>query len=74
MRISSFCGGFNLYEIMISITSMGIISGLITVSVLPLIDQILLILQINSKTHSDRQSGWRLQNAGPTELILIQDF
>ena len=35
MRISSYCGGFTLYEVMISITAVGIISGLITVSLLP---------------------------------------
>ena len=39
MRISSYCGGFTLYEVMISITAVGIISGLITVSLLPLLDR-----------------------------------
>ena len=39
MRISSYCGGFTLYEVLISITSVGIISGLITVSLLPLLDR-----------------------------------
>ena len=39
MRISSYCGGFTLYEVMISITSMGILSGLFTVSLLPLLDR-----------------------------------
>ena len=38
MRISSYCGGFTQYEVMISITAVGIISGLITVSLLPLVD------------------------------------
>jgi len=39
MRISSYCGGFPLYEVMISITAVRIISGLITVSLLPLLDR-----------------------------------
>ena len=39
MRISSYCGSFYLYEVMISITAVGIISDLITVSLLPLLDR-----------------------------------
>ena len=39
MRISSYCGGFKLYKVMISITVVGIISDLITVSLLPLLDR-----------------------------------
>ena len=39
MRISSYCGGFTLYEVMISITTVGIIQCLITVSLLPLLDR-----------------------------------
>ena len=39
MRISSYFGCFTLYEVMISITAVGIISGLITVSILPLLDR-----------------------------------
>ena len=39
MRISSYSGGFTLYEVMIRISAVGIISGLITVSMLPLIDR-----------------------------------
>ena len=39
MRISSYCSGFKLYEVMISITTVGIISDLITVSLLPLLDR-----------------------------------
>ena len=39
MRISSYFGVFTLYEVMISITAVGIISGLITVSLLQLLDQ-----------------------------------
>ena len=39
MRISSYCGGFKLYEVIISITAVEIISDLITVSLLPLLDR-----------------------------------
>ena len=39
MRISSYCGGFNMYEVLISINAVGIISDLITVSLLPLLDR-----------------------------------
>ena len=37
MRISSYCGGFSQYEVLISITALGILSGLVTVSLLPLL-------------------------------------
>ena len=39
MRISSYCDGFTLYEVLISINAVGIISDLITVSLLPLLDR-----------------------------------
>ena len=39
MRISSYCGGLTLYEVMISITTVVIIQCLITVSLLPLFDR-----------------------------------
>jgi len=39
MRISSYCGGFTPYEVMISITAVGFISGLITIPLLPLLDR-----------------------------------
>ena len=39
MLISSYCVNFTLYEVMISITAVGIRSGLITVSLLPLLDR-----------------------------------
>ena len=39
MRISNYSGGFTLYEVMISITAVGIISGLLLVSLLPLLDR-----------------------------------
>ena len=39
MLISSYYGAFTLYEVMISITTVGIIQCLITVSLLPLLDR-----------------------------------
>lgn len=39
MRISNYSGGFTLYEVMISITAVGIISGLRLVSLLTLLDR-----------------------------------
>ena len=39
MRISSYYGAFTLYEVMISITAEEIISGLLTVSLLPLLNR-----------------------------------
>ena len=39
MRISSYCSGFTLYEVLISINAVEIISGLISVSLLPLLDR-----------------------------------
>ena len=39
MLISSYYGGFTLYEVMFRITAVGIISRLITVSLLPLLDR-----------------------------------
>ena len=39
MLIRSYYGGFTLYEVMISITTVGIIQCLITVSLLPLLDR-----------------------------------
>ena len=39
MHISNYSGGFTLYEVMISITAVGIISGLLSVSLLPLLDR-----------------------------------
>ena len=39
MRISSYFGVFTLYEVMISISAVGIISGLIALSLLPFLDR-----------------------------------
>ena len=40
MRISSYCGDFTLYEVLISIYSVGIISGLITEFLLSLLNRL----------------------------------
>ena len=58
MRISSYCGGFTLYEVLISITSMGIISGLITVSLLPLLDRSKFINTADQFKDTLRQVKW----------------
>ena len=39
MRISNYSGEFALYEVMIRITAVGILSGLISVSLLPLLQR-----------------------------------
>jgi len=39
MRTDLNTGGFTLYEIMISITIVGIITGLLSVSLFPLLDR-----------------------------------
>ncbi len=58
MRISSYCGGFTLYEVMISITSMGIISGLFTVSLLPLLDRSEFVNNSDQFKDTLRQVKW----------------
>ena len=58
MRISSYCGGFTLYEVMISITAVGIILGLITVSLLPLIDRSEFINTADQFKDTLRQAKW----------------
>ena len=58
MRIRSYCGGFTLYEVMISITAVGIISGLITVSLLPLIDRSEFINTADQFKYTLRQAKW----------------
>ena len=58
MRISSYCGGFTLYEVMISITAMGIISGLITVSLLPLVDLSKFVHTADQFKDTLRQAKW----------------
>ena len=58
MRISSHCGSFTLYEVMISITSLGIISGLITASLLPLLDRSEFVNTADQFKDTLRQAKW----------------
>ena len=58
MRISSYCGGFTLYEVMISITAVGVISGLITVSLLPLLDRSEFVNTADRFKDNLRQAKW----------------
>jgi len=58
MRISSYCGGFNLYEVMISITAVGNISGLITVSLLPFLDRSEFVNTVYQFKDSLRHAKW----------------
>ena len=58
MRISSYCGGFTLYEVMISITAVRVISGLITVSLLPLLDRSEFVNTADKFKDNLRQSKW----------------
>lgn len=58
MRISSYCGGFTLYEVMISITAVGIKSGLITVSLLPLLDRSEFVNTADQFKDTLRQAKW----------------
>ncbi|MCH2281209.1 MAG: prepilin-type N-terminal cleavage/methylation domain-containing protein, partial [SAR324 cluster bacterium] len=59
MRISSYCGGFTLYEVMISITAVGIISWLITLSLLPLLDRAELVNTLNQFKDNILQAKWQ---------------
>jgi len=58
MRISSYCGGFTLYEVMISITAVGIISGLIKVSLLPILDRSEFVNTSDQYKDTLRQVRW----------------
>ena len=58
MRISSHCGSFTLYEVMISITSLGIISCLIKVSLLPLLDRSEFVNTVDQFKYTLRQAKW----------------
>ena len=58
MRISSYSGGFTLYEVMIRISAVGIISGLITVSMLPLIDRSKFVNTADQFKDTLRQAKW----------------
>ena len=58
MRISNYSGGFILYEVMISITAVGIISGLLSVSLLPLLDRSEFINTADQFKDTLRQAKW----------------
>ena len=58
MRISSYCGDFNLNEVMISINAVGIISDLITVSLLPLLDRSEFVNTADQFKDTLRQTKW----------------
>ena len=58
MRISSYCDGFTLYEVVISITAVGIISGLIKVSLLPLLDRSEFVNTADQFKDTLRQAKW----------------
>ena len=58
MRISNYSGGFTLYEVMISITAVGIISSLLSVSLLPLLDRSEFINTADQFKDTLRQAKW----------------
>ena len=58
MRISNYSGGFTLYEVMISITAVEIISGLLSVSLLPLLDRSEFINTADQFKDTLRQAKW----------------
>ena len=58
MRISSYSGGFTLYEVMIRISAVGIISGLITVSMFPLLDRSEFVNTADQFKDTLRQEKW----------------
>jgi len=58
MRISNYSGGFTLYEVMISITAVGIISGLLSVSLLPLLDRSEFINTADQFKDTLRKAKW----------------
>ena len=58
MRISNYSGGFTLYEVIISITAVEIISGLLSVSLLPLLDRSEFINTADQFKDTLRQAKW----------------
>ena len=58
MRISNYSGGFILYEVMISITAVEIISGLLSVSLLPMLDRSEFINTADQFKDTLRQAKW----------------
>ncbi len=75
MRISSYCGSFTLFEVMIGITAVGIIESLITVSLLPMLDRSKFVNTADQFKDTLRQAKWlALIKCKSTELIMIQYF
>ena len=58
MLISSYCGGFILYEVLITITAVEIMSGLITVSLLTLLDRSEFVNTADQFKETLRQAKW----------------
>ena len=58
MRIRNYSGRFTLYEVMISITNVGIISGLLKVSLLPLLDRSEFVNTADQFRDTLRQVKW----------------
>ena len=58
MRISSYCSGFTLSEVLISINAVEIISGLISVSLLPLLDRSEFVNTADQFKDTLRQAKW----------------
>ena len=62
MRTDLNTGGFTLYEIMISITIVGIITGLLSVSLFPLLDRSKFVNTADQIKDSLRQAQWMALN------------
>ena len=58
MLIRSYCGGFILYEVLITITAVEIMSGLITVSLLTLLDRSEFVNTADQFKDTLRQAKW----------------
>ena len=58
MRISSYCIDFTLHEVMIRITVVGVISGLISLSLLPLLNRSEFVNTADQFKDTLRQTKW----------------
>ena len=58
MRTEKKSGGFTLYEMMISITIMGILTGLVSVSLFPLLDRAEFVDTAELLKNNLRQAQW----------------
>ncbi|MBL4824483.1 MAG: type II secretion system GspH family protein [SAR324 cluster bacterium] len=58
MRTDKKSGGFTLYEILISITIMGILTGLLSVSLFPLLDRAEFVNTVDLFKNTLRQAQW----------------